>query len=202
MNETTRDDSRQSWRVRIAAMALTMVAAVAGGVLHAPAAAAHGGPYELEVTHDGAGGLQVLATYEEDGHLVEAVMDVTASAEAADGRTVGPVALVSSAEGQGRWVTEEPLLEEGDWTVTVATTTPLEASTTIDVAVVPLEEPVTAEPAEAAAESTPEPAAEGDSAQQPVAEDAAGIPVPWIVGGALLLAVGGITFAALRRKAS
>lgn len=200
MVETSPDPIRQSWRVRVAAMALAVIAAVAGGVLHAPAAAAHGGEYELEVSQDGAGGLQVFGRYVEDGHLVDAVMDVTAQAEAADGRTAGPVALVSSSEGQGRWVTEEPFLDEGEWTVTVSTTTPQEASVTADFTVVALEPPPPVEPSASATEAPSEPAGEGDAAQDS-ASDASGIPVPWIVGGALLVAVGAITVVALRRRA-
>jgi hypothetical protein len=192
--------ARQSWHLRIAAIVLAVLAAVAGGVLYAPAAAAHGGPYELEVSQDGAGGLQVFAKYEEDGHLVAAVMDVTASAESADGRTVGPVALVSSAEGQGRWVTAEPLLDEGEWSVTVATTTPEEASVTVDMEVVLVEAPVAVEPTEAPTEEPSEPVNEGDAAQEQNADGAAGSLMPWIVGGAILLAVGGAAFVALRRR--
>ncbi|MFW2513424.1 hypothetical protein ACNI3K_06565 [Demequina sp. SO4-13] len=150
--------------MRIVMMMVSLVAAVAGGVLYAPAAAAHGGPYELEVHNDGAGGVQVFAYYVEDGHVVEAIMDPVVEAVSAGGIERGPIRLVSSAEGQGRWVSEEPFLDAGDWTVTVTTTTPEEASVTAEYTLAPFDPPADAEPAHEPAE--PEPSSSGAAATE------------------------------------
>ncbi|MFW7415573.1 hypothetical protein [Demequina sp. SO4-18] len=144
-----------TWSMRIVMMMVSLVAAVVGGVFHAPAAAAHGGPYELEVHNDGAGGVQVFAYYVEDGHIVEAIMDPVVEAVSADGVERGPIRLISSAEGQGRWVSEEPFLEPGDWTVTVTTTTPDEASVTEQYTVAPFDPPAQDEPMDEPAEPQP-----------------------------------------------
>jgi hypothetical protein len=116
--------------------------ALALATLLPTAAQAHGGSYELEVTSDAVGGIEVFATYIDDGHVVSEIMDPVAEATAADGRTAGPVELISSSEGEGRWVTEEPFLDNGDWTVTVTTTQPEEATATVEFTVAPLEPPV------------------------------------------------------------
>ncbi len=145
-------------------MMVSLIAAVAVGVLHAPAAAAHGGPYELEVQNDGAGGVQVVAHYVEDGHRVEAIMDPVVTAVSADGIERGPVRLISSAEGRGRWISEEPFLDTGDWTVTVTTTTPQEVSTTVEFTV------EATEPAPAPESAAPE---ESPSAEPDASDDAA-----------------------------
>ncbi|WP_396667091.1 hypothetical protein [Microbacterium sp. R86528] len=130
-------------------IALVLIAVLIIAIAVLPTrAAAHGGPYELKVSHDGAGGFTVSARYTRDAHVVEAIMDAVVTAVAADGTTVGPVSLVSSSEGIGRWVTPEPILEEGEWTVTAKTTTPQVAHAVIEVNVEPLAAPIGAEPAD------------------------------------------------------
>lgn len=180
--------------------------AVAGGVLYAPAAVAHGGPIELTLNPDGAGGFELFAHYQDDGHVVESILDPVLEAEAVDGRTAGPVTLISSAEGQGRWVTSEPVLAQGEWTVTVSTTTPEEASLTTTVSVVPIEVPEPPEPvAESADLEGPEPdtTAQADVATENAANsaDTAAVPV-WAIGalaGVAIVAVGVIVW---RRRAA
>lgn len=99
-------------------------------------ASAHEGPIELEFDQDGAGGITLLARYVEDGHPVTEIIDPVATAIAADGSALDPVRLVSSPEGQGVWVSPEPFLEPGFWTVTVTVTTPEAASATVNMEVV------------------------------------------------------------------
>lgn len=192
----------RTWSTTIVMLMVSLVAAVAGGVFYAPAAAAHGGPYELEVHHDGYGGVEVFAYYEEDGHIVEAIMDPVVTAVSADGVERGPISLISSEEGQGRWISETPFLDTGDWTVTVATTTPEETSTTIEVTV------EAQEPQATATSSDPEPSATADdatdpSAQADSADDAEGSTgtVLWIVLGVVLVAavIGGLLWRRSRR---
>ncbi|MEV8267929.1 hypothetical protein [Microbacterium sp. NPDC076911] len=127
-------------------VALVLVAALIISLAVLPArAVAHGGPYELTVAHDGAGGFTVSARYTRDAHVVEAIMDAVVTAVASDGTKVGPVALVSSSEGIGRWVTEGPIVGDGDWTVTAKTTTPQVEHAVIEVTVEPLAPPVAIE---------------------------------------------------------
>lgn len=108
-------------------------------------ASAHGGPYELQVTSDGAGGITVAATYTEDGHTVQSIMNPVATATSKDGKEAGPIALISSSEGRGLWVSPEAFSTEGEWAVTVTTTTPQEATATTDFVVAPLAAPVAPE---------------------------------------------------------
>ncbi|PJJ62422.1 hypothetical protein [Compostimonas suwonensis] len=128
----------QTTRRRVAAAIVGAVLVVLGFAMTPSAAQAHSGPYELRVSTDGAGGLNLTAQYVEDQHVVDAIMDPVATATATDGRTAGPVPLISSSEGEGLWITEEPFLDEGQWSVTVTTTTPEAATVTVDMAVVPL----------------------------------------------------------------
>lgn len=196
-----RAQEQWAWTTRFRVLVVAVFAVVAGGVLYAPAAAGHGGPYEITLTPDGAGGFQMFAHYETDGHLVEAVMDPVVEATATDGRTAGPVSLVSSAQGKGRWVTSEPLLDNGDWTVTVSTTTPEEASTTVEVIVEPLEAPVEPEPIEAAPEAA---AGEADETTHTASTDggtgAFGPVPPWAIAVLIVaaLAVAGVQL--MRRR--
>ncbi|GAB3125391.1 hypothetical protein [Glaciibacter psychrotolerans] len=125
---------------RLGVLVAAFILAV-GLVLSATPASAHGGPYELSVSSDGAGGLTVLGHYGEDDHVVNEIMDPVATATSTDGRTVGPVALVSSPEGEGVWVTAEPFIPTGDWTVTVTTTVPSAVSTTAEMTVTELTAP-------------------------------------------------------------
>src|SRR5688572_26535468 len=159
---------------------LLAVGAVFAG---ATGASAHGGPYELQVASDGAGGIDVIAEYTADGHLVEEIMDPVATATSRDGRTAGPVSLISSAEGVGRWVSESPFLDDGVWTVTVETTTPEAATATVEFEVAPLAAPISAEEANAGSAD---------------AGDTAFSAWPWIVGG--IVALGVITAVTVRRR--
>lgn len=109
-------------------------------------ASAHGGPYELQVTPDGAGGISAAATYTEDGHTVQSIMDPVATATSNDGKEAGPISLISSSEGRGLWVSPEAFLAEGEWTVTVTTTTPEAATASSTFVVAPLAAPVAPEP--------------------------------------------------------
>ena len=113
-------------------------------------AAAHGGAIHLELAADGAGGVSIVPTYERDGHPVEEIVNPVLTATSASGKKVGPVHLVSSAEGIGLWVTENPVLEEGLWTVTVSISEPSVATVTTEMEVVPLAEPIVGEKAPAA----------------------------------------------------
>ncbi len=190
--------------LRVALFVAAVLLAVAGGVFHAPAAAAHGGPYEITVSTDGAGGLQVFAHYEEDGHVVEALMDPVAEAVAADGSTAGPVSLISSTEGQGRWVTSEPFLAEGEWTVTVSTTTPEVAETTVEFTVEALEAPPAPPPAnEVDSSDASESEVEG---QEEVATGneggLGGISTLWLVVAAFVVALVGAAALAWKRRRS
>lgn len=162
----------------------TLLGALAAGLLAASLllmglspAAAHSGHYELQVTHDGAGGINVTGKYEADGHTVEAIMDPVATATTKDGRTAGPIKLVSSAEGQGIWVSPEPFLADGEWTVTVATTTPGEATASATFTVAPIAAPVAPEPL----------AGEGNVASASTPDAAPAWPL--IAGGVLILAL-------------
>jgi hypothetical protein len=161
-------------------------------VLFAPAAAAtaHSGPWELTVTPDGAGGLSAFGTYTEDGHTVTEIIDPVATAVASDGRTAGPVSLVSSAEGEGLWVTPEPFLDEGEWTVTVATTTPAAVTATTAVTVQPLSPPADPDDASTTTGATDDGADESANAASPDAagEGSAMPTVLWIIVGLVALA--------------
>jgi cobalamin biosynthesis Mg chelatase CobN len=181
--------------------ALALIAAV---LLTPTAALAHGGPFDLAVASDGAGGLVVTAVYQEDGHAVSEIIDPVATAVAADGTTAGPVALVSSAEGEGIWVTPEPFLGPGEWSVTVATTAPSAATATVAVTVAELAPPI--EPGESipAGDDTE---GSGDAAESGEVADGAetGTPGPavalWIVAGVVVLAVvAGLVILLVRRR--
>ena len=121
---------------------------VAAGVLSFGAAlpaAAHGGDIILTITPDAEGGVTLTPVFEGDGHPVEDIIDPVLMATSDSGKKVGPVQLVSSAEGQGVWVTEAPVLDEGHWEVTVSITTPSESTVTTEMDVVALAAPVEVE---------------------------------------------------------
>lgn len=159
---THRPDARRA-RLVVTAMLIALIA-LASGLMSATTAAAHGGPFELHVSSDGAGGIAVYATYTEDGHIVTEIMNPVAEATRADGDRVEPVALISSPEGEGRWVSEEPFLGNGDWTVTVTVTEPGEATATVEFTVAPLEAPIEPKPIEpkSSASSSASPATTAD----------------------------------------
>lgn len=105
--------------------ALGVAALVALASLGAPqAAVAHGGPIVLDVDQDGLGGVIVSAVYEEDGHPVSEILDPVLTATSEGGDIVGPIPLVSAPEGEGFWVSAEPLLSDGTWEVTIEITEP------------------------------------------------------------------------------
>jgi hypothetical protein len=176
--------------VAIAVGLFLALAAVFGA---APAANAHGGPFQLTVSPDGAGGLIVNAAYVEDGHPVSEIIDPVATAVSPSGESVGPVALVSSPEGEGIWITPEPFLPDGQWAVTVTTTPPSSASTTVDITVAELAPPV--EPGETVAPVVEEQGdASGSGSVDAAAADAGASPLTvglWIGAIVVVLAVGG-----------
>ncbi|MEV4582761.1 hypothetical protein AB0K16_57065 [Nonomuraea jabiensis] len=114
------------------AYVLTVLLAGLMLVLGAPAASAHGGPIKLEVTGDGADNVNVLVTYEKDGHPVTEIVAATLKATSADGRSFGPVPLRSAPEGQNLYHSAEPL-PSGEWRVTVTATEPSKAKATVKV---------------------------------------------------------------------
>lgn len=142
----TRTTQRSGW----AAMALAAGLLLALGAT--TPASAHSGPIQLEFDQDGAGGVTLLARYVEDGHAVTEIIDPVATAIAADGTAIEPVRLVSAPEGQGVWVSPEPFLEPGFWTVTVTVTTPSAATATVNMEVVTSDD---APPTSATAEAGP-----------------------------------------------
>ncbi len=185
-------------RIRPVVSALfVMVMALTGGLLSATSAAAHGGPYELEITSDAAGGIAVSATYVEDGHVVSEIMDPVAEATSSDGRNAGPVELISSSEGVGRWVSEEPFLEDGDWTVTVTTTLPEEASATVEFTVAPLDAPVEPAPIMTEGETVGDSTTDTESAGEE-SSSVSGWLVVGIVAG--LIVVAGVVVALVKRR--
>jgi hypothetical protein len=148
--------------VRILLAMLFGLVVVFGGVFGAAgAASAHGGPFQLDVAPDGAGGVVVSAAYIADHHAVTEIIDPVATAVSPDGTTVGPVPLISSAEGEGLWVSAEPFLPEGQWAVTVATTLPSSATVTVDMTVTALAAPI--EPGETIASTADAAAASGSA---------------------------------------
>ncbi len=175
--------------VAVAIGLLVALAAVLGAA--APAALAHGGPFQLTVSPDGAGGLIVNAAYTEDGHPVSEIIDPVATAVSPSGESVGPLALVSSPEGEGIWITPEPFLPDGQWAVTVTTTTPSSASTTVDITVAELAPPV--EPGETIAPVADEAAGAGDaSTATPASAGVSPLTVGlWVGAVVVVLAVAG-----------
>lgn len=174
--------SRLAHTLGVAALALlvTLVAVPS-------AAQAHGGPFSLNIAPDGAGGLVVSAQYSEDGHPVTEVIDPVATAVSDDGSTVGPVALISSGEGEGLWVTTEPFLSAGNWTVTVTTSTPSVATATTVVTVAELTGPEdTEELAAEQAETTGAVADDSASTSAQASDDSASPFTPWLWAAAAL----------------
>jgi hypothetical protein len=174
---------------------------VALGILFfsAGAAHAHGGAYQLAIASDGAGGVVVSASYTEDQHPVGGIIDPVATAVAADGRTVGPIALISSSEGEGLWVSVDPFIPVGDWNVTVVTTIPEPVTATVAISVAPL-------PAAPAA-PTPSVSSGGaaaqaeDSGTASPAESASSSATPWLwIAAALVVLIVAAGAVLLNRK--
>ncbi|SPL89880.1 unnamed protein product [[Actinomadura] parvosata subsp. kistnae] len=135
---------------------LTLLLAGLALVLGAPAAAAHGGPIELEVTGDGADNVNVLVTYKKDGHPVTEIVEATLKATSSDGRSFGPVPLRSAPEGQNLYHAAEPL-PSGEWRVTVVATEPSKAKATVKVKAGAITAAPAASAPAAAAPATPAP---------------------------------------------
>ncbi|WP_214316910.1 hypothetical protein [Nonomuraea sediminis] len=112
--------------------AAAVLLAVLGLLLGAPAASAHGGPIVLEVSGDGGHGVNVVVTWKKDRHPVRDTVIGTVSATSSDGRSFGPVKLVSAPEGQNLYRSAQPL-PTGEWHVTVTAAEPSEAKETVDV---------------------------------------------------------------------
>lgn len=108
------------------------VALVATVLFGATPAWAHGGPIAIEVHGDGGQGLTATVIYTRDGHYVTGQVDMTYTAMSATGKTVGPLPLTASSEGQSFYVSKTPL-PLGDWTVTVTATHPSSATQTVSV---------------------------------------------------------------------
>lgn len=163
---------------------LATVLLLAGGL----SAQAHSGPYELSINTDGAGGVSVSGKYAADGHIVEALMDVVVTAKSKDGKSVGPIELKSSAEGRGIWISAEPFMSDGEWTVTAATTTPQKVTAETSFVVAPLATPVAPEPL-------------NDSANGADAAPSSSLDVwLWGLGGFVVAAGGGTAFYVLQRR--
>jgi hypothetical protein len=128
--------------IRTAAAILLAAIAVLFG---AGTAMAHGGPIELAVQGDGAQQVTTTVVYTRDHHFVSEEVRMTMTAVSADGATVGPIAMVASAEGQSFYVSEDPL-PVGKWTVTVAATMPSAATKTVAVTSAVLRTPVRTDP--------------------------------------------------------
>ncbi|MBP2708532.1 hypothetical protein JOL79_32655 [Microbispora sp. RL4-1S] len=118
--------------MRALSYALTALLAGLVLVLGAPAASAHGGAIELQVTGDGGHDVNVLVTWKKDHHPVTDIVAATLTATSSDGRTFGPVQLKSAPEGQNLYHSEQPL-PAGDWKVTVTATEPAKAKATTEV---------------------------------------------------------------------
>lgn len=171
-------------RTRLVVAVAALVAA-AMAVIGAAPAIAHGGGMQLDLNQDGTGRIMVTATYVEDGHQVEEIMDPKLTAMSADGTFIGPISLISASDlGFATWSTAEPLLTAGIWTVTVTTTVPTAATLTEDIEVTVVD---TTEP-------------DPEAAQDPVSAG-----VPWwmfvVLGGVLVILVG-VVITVLRIRAS
>ena len=167
----------------VRAIILGSLLAIGAVLFGSVGASAHGGPYDLAISPDGVGGITVIGHYVEDGHVVDAILDPVATATSPDGRTAGPVELVSSSEGEGVWVTAEPFLDDGTWTVTVETTMPLSVTASTEFEVAPLAAPIDGEAANPAAD----------------ASAATFNPWPWGAGVAVLVAIAVVVALILRR---
>jgi hypothetical protein len=106
-------------------------------LLSAGPAWAHGGPIQLDVRSDGGQGVTATVTYVRDGHAVPDEVRMTYTAVSTDGKTIGPVQMRASAEGQAFYQGRDPL-PVGDWTVTMTATKPSSATRTVSIQAVEL----------------------------------------------------------------
>ncbi|MFF5212577.1 hypothetical protein [Streptosporangium sp. NPDC000396] len=182
-------------------------------LLGAPAASAHGGPIVLEVAGDGDHGVNVVATWKKDRHPVRDTVIGTVVATSTDGRSFGPVKLVSAPEGQNLYRAAQSL-PTGEWRVTVTTAEPAKAKKTVSVTARDIAAPEPSQTAETPSQTaeTPSQAAEappqlaGAPAQAAAATDPgspAGMSLTTIVVivvGIAAAAVIGVVAGRLRRK--
>lgn len=141
-----------SWVRTAVAVAAGLALAVSGAPL---VASAHGGGIALQVSQDGLGGVYISATYNEDGHAVDALMDPVLTASSVGAADVGPIELVSGGQGVGIWTTPGPVLTDGAWTITVVVTKPVATTVTTDLQITVVEAPI-----EASADGVAEPTQE------------------------------------------
>lgn len=132
-------NAQMTFRRRSIALAAALLALMLGLFGVVSGASAHGGDIQLNVGQDGTGKIMMDAVYLEDGHQVEEVMDAYMTAVSANGQEVGPIRLVSGEFGPYTWATPDPALLEGPWTVTVTTTRPAAATSTIELDIVQVE---------------------------------------------------------------
>ncbi|WP_326549498.1 hypothetical protein [Micromonospora sp. NBC_01813] len=102
-------------------------------------AAAQSDNLQLDVAGDGATGVTVQVT-DSEGNRPAQVIRLVLTATGADGQTVGPMQLQPAGEGQGFYSTG-PILQPGDWQVTVSAPAPYVGEVTVDVRAVPAESP-------------------------------------------------------------
>jgi hypothetical protein len=111
---------------------MLVVTVTAAFLLGTTPAWAHGGPIAIQATSDGGQGITATVTYTKDGHPVETEVVMTYTAVSEKGRTIGPLPLTASAEGQAFYVSKDKL-PLGKWTVTVTATRPSAATQTISL---------------------------------------------------------------------
>jgi hypothetical protein len=123
---------------RLRTPAAVVLAAVLAVLATTGMARAHGGPIALEVQGDGGQGVTAAVSYARDHHPVPVEVDLAFTAVSEKGRTVGPIRMVASNEGQGFYISTKKL-PVGTWTVTMTATTPSPATKTVavDAAVLP-----------------------------------------------------------------
>lgn len=114
---------------RFMLLAATVVAAF---LLGTTPAWAHGGPIEIAAQSDGGQGITATVSYTQDHHPVSDEVVMTYTAISDKGKTIGPLPLKASAEGQSFYVSKNPL-PLGKWTVTITATQPSAASKTISL---------------------------------------------------------------------
>ncbi|MGC5050035.1 hypothetical protein ACLQ2S_01050 [Micromonospora sp. DT48] len=116
---------------RVRTVTTSLLAALLLAVLAGSPAAAHGNKLTVTVAGDGASGVTIQATYA-DGHYLDEVVRLVVTATGEQGRTVGPVQLDPSAEGQGFYTTG-PILSPGTWQVRVQASGPYSGTGTATV---------------------------------------------------------------------
>jgi hypothetical protein len=95
-------------------------------------AAADSGPLTLQVTGDGAHGVNVVVSWERTGKPVLEPVEMTFTAIATGGQKFGPVQFVSSGEGQAFYESARGL-PSGTWRVMVTATKPRAAQASVTI---------------------------------------------------------------------